>query len=498
MVKILFLLHRYLGITIGLVMLLWTMSGIIMMYKQYPEIDHWEASSLKKNIELDNCCKLPSSQILLDESFSKVQLEMLNSEPVLRLNTKDRGLISYQLSSGIAFNSIDQSRAKDIAENFVSDHYPGSAITGSFTLDNDQWTVSSRYHNHRPLFKFGLDNSESTEFYISSHTGSIVQITTSDQRLWGYLGAVIHWLYPTMLRQNTAVWAQVVIWLTIVGIFLTVTGLYIGIHQFWKRRNGRLSPYRGIVLYHHYSGLIFGILTLTWVASGLLSMNPWGMLEGEGIADEYQRMTERELTWPEVEQVLTRLDTAPMTPDTVQLDISVMAGEVSVIAHERNGNKQRLHPESLQAYPYSLDELENLARRLQPDSLITSMQLITAADYYYYVHHEPREFPVYRVIIGDSQRRHYYLSPADGHILLKVDSNLRWYRWLFNGFHRGDFNKLTRSRPFWDSFMLSFLIGVTLVCGTGSYMGIRRLRIDLSRKRRDNKQTGSKVSEPMP
>ena len=32
------------------------------------------------------------------------------------------------------------------------------------------------------------------------------------------------------------------------------------------------------------TGLVFGLVTLTWVFSGLLSMNPWGVLDVEGAA----------------------------------------------------------------------------------------------------------------------------------------------------------------------------------------------------------------------
>ncbi len=464
-------------------MLLWTMSGIVMMYKQYPEIDPWESLALKERINLTDCCQLPASAIIREDDYSLVQLEMLNREPVLRLHTLDRGIVSYDLLRGRAFDSIDQSKANTIADNFVQDRYAGSSINDSYAIQNDQWTVYSSYNRHRPLFKFELNDDERTEFYISSRTGGVVQLTTADQRLWGYLGAVIHWLYPTLLRQHTAVWAQVVIWLSIVGIFLTVTGLYIGIRQYTKRNSGKLSPYQGIPLYHHYAGLIFGILTLTWVTSGLLSMNPWGTLEGEGIAGEYQRMTERSLSWTEVEQVLTRLNPTTLDSDSVQVDISVMAGETSVIAYQANGDKARLHPATLQSSPYSLAELEILAQRLQPDAAILSAQILDTEDSYYYVHHEQRELPVYRVLIDDSQQRRYYLSPIDGQILLKVDEQSRLYRWLFYGIHRGDFSGLTRSRPFWDSFMLLLLLGVTVICGTGSYMGIKRLRRDLSSKR---------------
>ena len=55
MIRFLFLLHRYLGIGIGLVMLLWTLSGIIMMYKSYPELDRWESLSLRDEIQIDDC-----------------------------------------------------------------------------------------------------------------------------------------------------------------------------------------------------------------------------------------------------------------------------------------------------------------------------------------------------------------------------------------------------------------------------------------------------------
>jgi len=484
MVKFLFILHRYLGIAIGLVMLLWTVSGVIMMYKHYPELNLWESLAQKESIDLTDCCQLPVSQLTRGEEYSLVQLEMLNGEPVLRLHTLDRGIVSYDLACGSAFNSVDLNTARAIAENYVQDRYAGSLINDSYAIQNDQWTVYSNFNSHRPLFKFELGDAAATEFYISSRSGGIVQLTTADQRLWGYLGAVLHWLYPTLLRQNTALWAQVVIWLTIAGIFLTVTGLYIGIRQYRKRNSGKLSPYQGIPLYHHCAGLIFGVLTLTWVTSGLLSMNPWGVLEGEGIAAEYQRLTERTLNWNEVELVLSGLNPSTLDPAIVQLDISVMAGGTSVIAYQADGAKQRLHPSTLQPHSHTMSDLESLAEKLQPGATILSTQLIDSEDSYYYVHHEPKEFPAFRVIIDDSQKRHYYLSPVDGQILLKVDEESRWYRWLFYGIHRGDFSVLTRSRPLWDSFMLLFLIGVTVVCGTGSYMGIKRLRRDLSTKRK--------------
>src|SRR5215218_9108505 len=39
-------------------------------------------------------------------------------------------------------------------------------------------------------------------------------------------------------------------------------------HQQW-------SPYADWMRGHHYAGLIFGVVTTTWIFSGLLSMDPW-------------------------------------------------------------------------------------------------------------------------------------------------------------------------------------------------------------------------------
>ena len=40
-------------------------------------------------------------------------------------------------------------------------------------------------------------------------------------RVLNWLGAVPHWLYPTILRQDATLWSQVVIWTSLIGTFLT-------------------------------------------------------------------------------------------------------------------------------------------------------------------------------------------------------------------------------------------------------------------------------------
>ena len=107
---------------------------------------------------------------------------------------------------------------------------------------------------------------------------------------------MVHWIYFTKLRRSPEIWTQVVIWTSLLGTFLTVTGLWYGVTQIRLHGSARWTPYRGLRFWHHLAGLVFGIFTLTWVASGLLSMNPWGLLVGHGAGLEASRLRNFDLT----------------------------------------------------------------------------------------------------------------------------------------------------------------------------------------------------------
>ncbi len=37
--RLLIILHRYVGVAVGLLMVLWCLSGFVMMYQSYPRLD---------------------------------------------------------------------------------------------------------------------------------------------------------------------------------------------------------------------------------------------------------------------------------------------------------------------------------------------------------------------------------------------------------------------------------------------------------------------------
>lgn len=67
---------------------------------------------------------------------------------------------------------------------------------------------------------------------------------------------------------------------------MAIMGLCLGVTQFQKIRPFKLAraiPYRGLMRWHYILGVVFGFVTLTWVFSGLLSMEPFAWTRASGL-----------------------------------------------------------------------------------------------------------------------------------------------------------------------------------------------------------------------
>ena len=470
MLKFLFLAHRWLGIGLGLLVLLWCLSGFVMMYKAYPELSEQQYLASLPALSLTDCCQTGFPERVQDQAYAGFRLRMLADKAVLHLQDVWGYELSLDLTEQAQLNRISPARARAVSEVYARRlGLPEPVLRGQ--IERDQWTVSAALARHRPLYHFTADDAVGHQWYISSRSGELVQATTADQRLWGYLGAVIHWLYPTLLREQAQLWSQSVIWLSLLALFLTLTGLYLGLRQYKARRSGRRSPYRGWALWHHYLGLLFGVLTFTWLFSGLLSMNPAGLLSGTGARAEVQALRGEPLYWEEIDVLLARLQAASFPHNSVLLEGGKLGGELFVLSRNAQGETVRLD-QHLRNAPLDPAQLHKLAARLAPAGSDYQAGLLHQEDAYYYSHHNNITLPVFRVVTESAR---YYLNPASGALLRKVDDARQQYRWLFNGLHRGDFNSLLRSRPLWDLFMWPLLLGVTGVALSGVVMGVRRL-----------------------
>jgi uncharacterized iron-regulated membrane protein len=437
-------------------MLMWCLSGIIMMYVRYPSLSETRRLAALEPINWHGCCVLTLEP---ERPAQWLSIEMLGDRPVARIAQGDGPARLIDLTDGQPIDHISADQARSVALEY------GPAPSPPTLIDRDQWTVSSEFRYDRPLYRFDLGDPAGTQLYVSGTSGKAAQITTRSQRFWNWLGAIPHWLYFTQLRAHVALWSQVVIWTSVLGCFLVGTGLYLGVRQLRRASDGRWSPYRGFMPWHHLPGLFFGLFVLTWVLSGLISMNPWGFLDSVSLETNPLR-AEKPSGAIMAAAVSTLARAAPA--DIVSIAATPFDGHLAFIATANDGTRRRLDPTG---GPMSAPDIVRAAALLngrQPE-------LLPNGDSYYFDSRgDGTRLPVYRVIAGGVR---YYLDPLSGDIVRAVDADARLYRWLHEGPHRLDFTPALRRRPFWDLIMLPLMLGVTAVCGTGVWLGLRRLGI---------------------
>jgi hypothetical protein len=253
-------------------------------------------------------------------------------------------------------------------------------------------------------------------------------------------------------------------------------GLYLGIAQF-RRGKDRLSPYRGMFWWHHMAGLVFGVFTLTFVASGLVSMNPWGFLEGGGGGGEIGRLEGATPRWGEIRTSLAAVQERSI--EAVSLITAPLDGKLFWLATAADGTVTRLDAAGNNA-PLKEAELAEAAARIAGANGIAASGLLSEGDAYYFSHDDKVTLPVYRIITNDAEQTRYYLDPTSGALLRRADSTARWYRWLFDGLHRLDFTAWLRARPAWDMIMITLLLGGLAGSATGVYLAVRRIWSDVT------------------
>ncbi len=299
-----------------------------------------------------------------------------------------------------------------------------------------------------------------TVLYLSDVNGQLAVKTTGRARRVAYAGAVLHWLYFTPFRKHGPLWNQSIIWLSLAGSLMCLLGLV------WGFYTGLNSPYSGWMKWHHYAGLVFGVVSFTWVFSGLLSMDPWDWhpstsptrAQRDAFSGGPLRLS------PFTLDVLRR---AIGRKPPKEIELAQFRGEPQLIVDDRPGR------------PIDRELLMNTARAAMPGVPVVDATWLDAYDSYYYARgadDEARPLPALRVRFADSQRTWLYIDPNRGAIVRKEERLTRLNRWLYHGLHSLDFPWLYNRRPLWDVVVIVLSLGGIASAVTSLAPAWRRLR----------------------
>jgi hypothetical protein len=500
----LILTHRYLGIPLSVLFVLWFVTGIAMIY-----VGGMPTLSAQARLEQLPALNLGAVRFTPAEAaeraasgFGRVELTTVLDRPAYRF-TSPYGAATVFADTGEALEEIDLETARTVAAKFVGAAARDVELVRTVERP-DQWTL--QLGRDLPLHKFAVRDGRGTEVYVSPYSGEVRLVTTRKSRALAWIATIPHWFYITPLRTNQPLWYWSVVGASALGCVLALLGLVLGVTQFHRSTPFRWSNavrYRGLMRWHYLTGAFFGVFALTWVFSGLLSMEPFGWANADGL-----EIRDDALTGGPVE--LNRFPPFSPAPwagllegrTLKELEFRRIADEPYYLARytgtsaAADPRRERLH----QPYPIAgraepqhlLVDARTLAPRTEPfpaeallarlraaaapDASIATHQLLERYDSYYYSRNGQAALPVLRVKFDDPLETWVYVDPALGQLVASVHRLRRLERWLYNGLHSLDFGFWYSRRPLWDVGMILLSLGALATSAIGFWLGLKRLR----------------------
>lgn len=485
--RLLFIAHRWTGVVLCLFMLAWFLSGMVMLFVGYPKASPSQAVYQLPALAPAMVCDTLQQAPLPAQTLGSLRALRLSAPAgqaqYMALDEQGRQL------SWPACVEDQHLRTPQMADSIAQRLFPGERKVDRGALQQDRWTHSGYLNAHRPLYRVDVLDPTGHRLYFSSRTGELLLQSTSVERFWTYFGAWTHWLYSFKRQSSDPLWDRVIILLSSVGTVLVCSGFVVGIWR-WRFRqpyhSGARTPYKlWSMRWHHGSGLLFGMVLMAWISSGLVSMNPAGVFSAsQGNVRQDPPAVSRFLDSPlqSPAQILAVLHEQGFS--AVQLQWLSLSAWSYVLATDQQGQTRivrgdaGMDMEVLEVWPES-DLLQALSTwRDVP----YTRQWLRDYDWYYFKRAEPsmyadslRPLPVLKVSYANTDNSWLYLDPRTGLIEMQSSRQSRWSRWLFNLLHSWDTPFLLRHEWLRQLLILIFSAGGVLVCATGVVMAWRFL-----------------------
>jgi len=481
--------HRWLGVALSLVFMLWFVSGIVMMYWSFPGVgqaDRLQRAPALVPERIAVSAERAFAALGREGTPAQVRLTSFDGRPVYRFGGGGTRVFA---DTGAEVGEVDEATVDRAAAQWAG--RPAMEARRTLVEEVDQWTVGGAGRGQQPLYKYSWPDGQ--QAYVSGQTADVVQYTTTSSRFWAYLGAIPHWLYFTPLRKHGREWFSVVVWSSLIATIAALMGVVIAVWMYSPRQRYRHAgaptsiPYKGWKRWHTITGLVFGLVTTTWAFSGLLSMGPFPIT---------QRLTELTVA------------ASDEGGDDVDLEPALRAGPLPLSSYEakppamalasvREFQVKELEYVSYDGKPHYLatngrgetrvipvhgkpmpafDANELMSRvRAQAGNGLAELTLIHEYDAYYLDRLRRRPLPVIYARMNDAVGTRYYIDPKTATIVESYSAREWVGRWLYRGLHSLDFPWLYKYRPLWDIVVITLMLGGTAICVTSLMLAWRVL-----------------------
>ena len=495
--RVAIVVHRWMGVALSTLLTVWCLSGIVLMYRGYPEITDRDHLAKLPRLDADRV-HVPAADAARAAGWTgapaDVRLVTLDGRPARELGG-GQGTVVVSADDGAVRGPASPAVVDDAASQWSGP--PRADATRAPVTAVDQWTLQSGLRSLRPLHKYTWPDGQ--QVYVDGTSGRVVQYTTTASRAWAWAGAIPHWLYFTPLRVRTSLWSQVVIWTTAAGSAATLLGVIVTLLVVsWRKRYRvggvpRRLPYRDWGRWHAIGGVVFGVLVVTWAFSGLLSMGPFETIDGltgkqarADFAQQSRRALQAALGGREDPflEAYTRTPADAITAlgdfDVRRLELGWFDDRPHYRAVDGRGQIRIVPMDGPAADSLGDDAVMQAARPAIPGSSAT-VRLQTASDAYYLDRRGERPLPVVRVEFDRPGHPRFYVDPRTAGIVGTYHQGQWVERWLYQGLHSWNLPALYAHRPLWDILVIAALLGATALCVTSLVLTWRVLARSLTR-----------------
>lgn len=489
-------LHRWLGAALCVPFLIWFLSGIPLLFSGFPGISDGERLQRSPPLPLSGVAiSLEQATARLDFEPHGARLVMLGDTPVWRLEGESTRAV-FNAETGERIATLTEAEAVRVAQRFLDSSSAPACLERR--LEPDQWTPLAARRGQLPLLKLCADDAERSEVYVSLERAEIVQHTTRASRTLAWIGAIPHWWYPVQLRQHGAEWRMVVLIGSGIGTGVCLAGIVLGLVYIRRRPaahgSKRWSPYaEGWLRYHHLVGLAFGVLTCTWVFSGMLSLNPGRWSPGSSPTSREDEAFHARPPGPLRVALPARaaLERCASEISVKALELAHMAGRTYWLCRAA-WNESRIIAADATSAPLerelSRELVEKAAAAAMGTPPLAIERLEAGDDYVYPTHLDPElRLPVWRLEFDGGKS--LYVDAHIGEITARHESLSRLERWLYQGLHRLDFAPLYRTPWLWRTV-------VTLLCLAGAGFSLTGVVISWRVLRRQRRRRTPTTNAP--
>lgn len=475
--RFLVLIHRWMGIILCLFFSIWFLSGAVLIYHPFPSLSQDERLARSANVDYSKILISPREAISAANISEPDRLRLIDLEgrPIFVIHSFDNTIITIGGDNGKKLSSFTNEAAGRIAERFSNK--PISHVDGP--IEYDQWIVHQRFDAYRPFFRVHFKDVDNTVLYVSVRTGEVLQKTLGAERTWSYFGAVVHWLYPTVLRKDWALWDQTVWWISLLGVITTIAGLWLGAYRLRILKQAKQyfisSPFNGWLWGHHILGIFIGLFVLTWMLSGWLSMDH-GRIFSQPHPHQEQVSNYRGISITEASESVST-DALKTIKSFREAEIIAVGGKAFVLNKIKNGLQlyEPRNNQSLSSTELTQTQVIEAVGHAWPGLNVISAERLKNNDFYGKLRSGSLPDSTLRIFMNDHAQTWVHVNMESGEILSTMDRSRRLYRWLFNGLHSLDFPGLTNHRPLWDILILTLLTLGFIFSITGVIIGWKRI-----------------------